>query len=97
LLLWLSLLPFATAWMGEHDFARTPTAVYGVMALLSACAYIIFQTTIIRDQGPMSPLAAAVGRDVKGKISLVIYLVSIPLAFVSQWLSLAGYAVVACI
>jgi uncharacterized membrane protein len=95
LLFWLSLVPFATGWMGENSFAPIPTAVYGCDLLLAAVAYTILQFTIIADQGPHSPLAAAVGGDVKGKISAALYAVAIPLAFVNRWIADAIYLAVA--
>jgi len=95
LLFWLSLFPFATGWMGENDFAALPTATYGGVLLMAAIAYFVLQSTIVAEQGPDSPLAAALGRDVKGKISPAIYLIAIPLAFVNRWASLGLYVVVA--
>ena len=95
LLFWLSLVPFTTAWMGETDFAATPTAVYGVDLLLAAIAYFILQTAIIAEEGPDSRLRAALGRDLKGKVSPLLYLAAIPLAFVSPWIALAVYVFVA--
>lgn len=95
LLFWLSLIPFATGWMGENHFARLPTAIYGVALLMPAIAYYILQTAIIRSQGAGSPLAKAVGRDLKGKISPIIYIVAIPLALVRPWLACALYVLVA--
>ena len=83
LLFWLSTVPFATAWMGENDFAPIPTALYGVALLMSAIAWYILQTAIIRHQGRDSPLQAAIGRDIKGKISPFIYSFGIAMAFVS--------------
>jgi uncharacterized membrane protein len=80
LLFWLSLVPFVTAWMGQHPFEAVPTALYGLVLLLAAVAYTILQGAIIADQGARSHLAAAVGRDAKGKISALLYLVAIPLA-----------------
>src|SRR3954466_9606792 len=77
LLFWLSLIPFATGWMGENHFARVPTAAYGIVLLAAAIAYYLLQTTIIRMQGTPSTLAAAVGRDLKGKLSPVLYAVGI--------------------
>jgi uncharacterized membrane protein len=97
LLFWLSLVPFATAWMGENDFAPTPTALYGVVLLCAAFAYFILQGAIIRSQGEGSLLAEAVGGDLKGKGSLVLYLVAIPSALVLPLLSYAIYALVAAI
>src|SRR5436305_6244648 len=81
LLFWLSLFPFFTGWMGENDFAKLPTAAYGVVLLMAAIAYFILKTVIIAAQGEDSTLAAALGSDTKGKISPAIYLVAIPLAF----------------
>ena len=95
LLFWLSLVPFTTAWMGETDFAASPTAVYGADLLLAAIAYFILQTAIISEQGPDSRLRAALGRDLKGKMSPLLYLAAIPLAFVSPWIALAVYVFVA--
>jgi uncharacterized membrane protein len=95
LLFWLSLFSFGTAWMGENHYARTPTAVYGVILLAAAIAYYVLQTLILRELGPGSTLAVAIGRDLKGKLSPVIYTVGILLTFVSRWLGLAAYVVVA--
>ena len=95
LLFWLSLIPFATGWMGENHFASLPTAVYGLSLLMPAVAYYILQQVIIREQGPNSLLATAVGRDLKGKASPVLYLAAIPLAFVNPWISCALYVFVA--
>ena len=81
LLFWLSLIPFATAWMGENQFARLPTAVYGVALLMPAIAYYVLQVAIIRHQGPRGALAQALGGDFKGKISPVLYLTAIVVAF----------------
>jgi uncharacterized membrane protein len=97
LLFWLSLVPFTTAWMGENHFASTPSAAYGVVLLMNAVAYYILQGRIIRLEGAESVLARAVGADRKGKVSPVIYALSIPLAYVSPWISGAGYVVVALI
>ena len=95
LLFWLSLMPFVTGWMGENHFAPVPTALYGVVLMLAGVAYFILEQTIIRSQGPSSRLKAAVGSDAKGKISVVLYLAAIPLAFVHQLLSDALYVSVA--
>jgi uncharacterized membrane protein len=97
LLFWLSLVPFTTGWMGENDFAALPTAIYGVALLLAAIAYFILQTAIIAEQGPSSKLANALGRDLKGKASPVLYITAIPLAFVSRWIALGLYVFVALI
>lgn len=94
LLFWLSLFPLATAWMGENHFAALPVAVYGVVLLLAASAYFILTRTLISHHGKDSALATAVGRDFKGKISVVIYAVAIPLAFVKPWLACALYVMV---
>jgi len=95
LLFWLSLFPFATGWMGENHFARVPTAAYGVVLLAAAIAYFVLQRTIIAGEGADSTLAAAIGRDAKGKSSPVIYAAAIGLAFVSRWIAIALYVVVA--
>ena len=93
LLFWLSLIPFATAWMGEHHQASTPTALYGIVLLFSGAAYTILQRALIREQGPQSRLALAIGRDAKGLISVAIYVIAILSAFyhpaISQLLYLA--------
>jgi uncharacterized membrane protein len=95
LLFWLSLVPFVTGWMGENHFAALPTAAYGAVMLLSAISYTVLQTVIVSHQGPHSKLAIAVGKDKKGKISLVLYLAAIPLAFVNELISDAIYVLVA--
>jgi uncharacterized membrane protein len=95
LLFWLSLLPFATGWMGENHFAATPTAAYGVVLLMAAIAYYILQQAIIASQGPDSLVRRAVGGDLKGRLSPIAYVIAIPMAFVSQWVSLALYVIVA--
>ena len=97
LLFWLSLVPFATGWMGENKFAPLPTAIYGVALLMPAIAYYILQTVIIRAQGAGSPLATAIGGDWKGKASPLLYAAAIPLAFFSPWISCALYVLVAII
>jgi uncharacterized membrane protein len=95
LLFWLSLIPFVTGWMGENHFAPLPTAVYGGIMLAASIAYYILQRLIIAQQGPQSKLKAAVGGDVKGKLSPLIYVAAIVLAFVNQWVSDALYVLVA--
>ena len=95
LLFWLSLFPFATGWMGENHFTPMPTAAYGVVLLLAGVAYYILQLAIIARHGPQSVLAKALGRDWKGKLSLVVYLVAIPLAFANPWISNTLYVLVA--
>src|ERR1043165_1581880 len=81
LLFWLSLIPFATAWMGENHFAPAPTALYGLSLFMPAVAWVIMQGVIVRDQGPTSPLKRALGRDLKGKLSPLLYVVGAGLAF----------------
>jgi uncharacterized membrane protein len=95
LLFWLSLVPFATGWMGENHFAKVPTSGYGIVLLGAALAYYALQTTIIRKQGRDSTLATAIGRDLKGKASPVLYVAGIALAFVNRWLAIAMYVIVA--
>jgi uncharacterized membrane protein len=87
LLFWLSLFPFTTGWMGENHLAPMPTAVYGFVLLMAAIAYYILQRRIVASQGRDSLLAAAIGKDWKGKLSPVLYLATIPLAFMSVWIS----------
>ena len=95
LLFWLSLFPFSTAWMGENHLASIPAAAYGFVLLMAAIAYYLLQHAIIADQGPNSLLASAVGRDWKGKLSPVVYLAAIALAFVSPWIASSLYTFVA--
>jgi uncharacterized membrane protein len=95
LLFWLSLIPFGTAWLGENNFSAWPAALYGVILLLAAIAYFILTRVLISLHGPESVLATAVGRDFKGKISVVAYLVAIPFAFVNSWLAYGLYVCVA--
>ena len=95
LLFWLSLIPFATGWMGENHFAPLPTALYGVVLLASGVSYTLLQTVILADRHAGETLAEAVGGDVKGKLSMVAYAAAIPLAFVSTGASTAIYVLVA--
>lgn len=97
LLFWLSLIPFVTAWMGENGFAAWPVALYGVVLLLAAVAYFILTRALLAVHSPDSALAEALGRDFKGKVSVVIYLIAIPLAFLAPWLAGALYVLVALI
>jgi uncharacterized membrane protein len=97
LLFWLSLVPFATAWMGENDFASQPTALYGAVLLMDAIAYTILAYTIIAHQGAHSKLRAAIGKDKKGMISMVLYAAAVPLAFVHREIAWAIYVTVALI
>jgi len=94
LLFWLSLIPFATAWLGENHLAPLPTALYGVILLLSAIAYTTLQSAIIAAEGRGSQLASAVGSDRKGKLSMAGYAIAIPVAFVVQWLAVTLYVAV---
>jgi len=95
LMFWLSLVPFATTWMGESHFASLPTAVYGVVLLFAAVAYTILQSRIIAIDGSSSTLARAVGNDLKGKLSMALYLTGVGLAFVHPLIADAIYATVA--
>jgi uncharacterized membrane protein len=95
LLFWLSLLPFATGWMGENHFMPAPTALYGCVLLLAACAYYLLQSLIVAAEGPGSRLAASLGRDLKGKLSPLFYLVAIPASFFRPWIGGAIYVLVA--
>jgi uncharacterized membrane protein len=95
LLFWLSLFPFTTSWMGERSFAAVPVATYGVVSLLAAIAYYLLQTAIVREHGLDSDLAAALGSDLKGKASPVLYLAGILISPVSRWVGLAIYVAVA--
>jgi len=95
LLFWLSLVPFATAWMDENHFAALPVAVYGVVLFMAAVGFTILVRALIARHGPNSTLARAVGPDRKGWVSLAMYGAAIPLAFVSRWIALALYVAVA--
>jgi len=95
LLFWLSLFPFVTGWVGENHLAATPTAVYGVVLLMAAIAYYVLQRAIIAQQGRESLLATAIGGDWKGKLSPLLYLAAVPLAFVSPWIANGLYVLVA--
>ena len=95
LLFWLSLVPFVTSWTGQNHFAALPTAMYGIVLIMAALAYTILQGCIVRLQGPDSKLAIAVGKDVKGRFSLALYALAIPLALLSHpWLAATLYALV---
>ena len=95
LLFWLSLVPFVTGWMGENHFAAVPSALYGVVLLMAAIAYFILQRAIMAAHGRDSVLAAAVGNDLKGKISPVIYVVAILSTMIHAWIAGTLYATVA--
>jgi uncharacterized membrane protein len=95
LLFWLSLIPFTTAWMSEKDFPPVPIAVYGIVLLAAAAAYYILQGTLLRAEGEQSLLATAIGRDLKGKVSPLLYCLGIGLSLFASRLGLAVYVVVA--
>ncbi len=95
LLFWLSLIPFATAWMGENHFDSWPVALYGIILLLAGIAYFILVQILLKLNGPDSILGRALGSGVKEKISMVTYIVAIPLAFVRPWIACAIYVMVA--
>jgi len=97
LLFWLSQVPFVTGWMGENHFAALPTAIYGGVLLMAAIAYYILVRAILADHGPESRVAKALGRDFKGKVSVLIYVVAVPTAFVNRWVAGALYVLVALI
>lgn len=97
LLFWLSLVPFTTAWMGEHGADPVPVAVYGVVMLASAIAYFILTRALLAAQPDNSPLAEALGRDWKGKLSLTAYALAIPVAFVGRWVSIGIFVAVALV
>ena len=97
LLFWLSLVPFVTGWMGENHFAAVPTALYGAVLLMAAVSYTLLQMALVRANGRHAVLAHAVGRDFKGKISIVLYVAGILLAFVHQAISDGLYLLVALI
>ncbi len=97
LLFWLSLIPFVTGWMGEHEFAAWPVAFYGIIMLGAAIAYFILTRVLITLHGRDSALATALGRDFKGKVSVAIYGTAIPLSFVNSWLGCGLYVIVAVI
>jgi uncharacterized membrane protein len=97
LLFWLSLVPFTTAWMGEHEAAEVPVAAYATVLLLAGFAYFLLTRALLRLHGEDSQLARALGADWKGKASMLAYVIAIPLAFVSRWASLAIIAGVAVV
>jgi uncharacterized membrane protein len=95
LLFWLSLVPLATGWMGENHFAPAPTALYGIVLLMAAIAYWILQRALVRENGENSLLREAVGVDIKGNLSPILYLVAIVSTFFQQWIAQALYVLVA--
>jgi uncharacterized membrane protein len=97
LLFWLSLIPFTTAWMAENHFASEPIALYGLNLLMCAIAYFILQTIILKIHGSNGVLAKAIGKDIKGKLSPVLYIIAIGFSFYNRWVSGALYVLVALI
>ena len=95
LLFWLSLTPFVTGWMGENHFHRIPVALYGVVLLMAGVAYYNLVRVLVKYQGKNSTLAKAIGKDIKGKISVIAYAAAIPLAFVNEWIAMTIYFAVA--
>lgn len=95
MLFWLSLIPFATGWMGENHFAKTTLTLYGVILFMAGMAYSILQNAIIAGQGKNSLLKKAVGKDYKGKASVIFYLIAIAFSFYNEWISGAIYILVA--
>jgi uncharacterized membrane protein len=95
LLFWLSLIPFVTAWMGENHLAAVPVALYGIVLFFAAIAYFILTRILISHHGKKSSLAIALGRDFKGKISMIFYAVAIAISFINSWLACALYVMVA--
>lgn len=97
LLFWLSIIPFATSWIGSQNFAAVPMSVYGFILLMCAVSYFTLQNSIIKHEGKDSALYRAVEKDIKGKLSLVCYVLAIPLAFISPWISGLLYITVALV
>jgi uncharacterized membrane protein len=95
LLFWLSLIPVATGWMGEHNFAKSSMTLYGVVLLLSSIAYFILQRIIIVSEGKNSIIAKAIGKDVKGNASSILYIIGIAFSFYNEWISGVAYFIVA--
>jgi len=97
LLFWLSLIPFVTGWMGENHFSKTPMALYGVVLLMAAIAFTILQKLVLSEHGTDSLLSKALRKNVKEKLSTILYVLAIPLAFVNPWISAAIFIIVALI
>lgn len=97
LLFWLSLIPFVTGWIGENSFAQKPMALYGFILLMAAIAYYILQFQLIKSHGTDSVLAKAVGKDIKGKLSPILYIVGIVFSWINTWISGAIFILVAFI
>jgi uncharacterized membrane protein len=97
LLFWLSLVPFTTAWMGENHFESWPVAVYGLVLMLAGIAYVILARVLMRLHGPEAMITRSLGADWKGKLSVMGYLVAVPLAFLRPWMAGVLYALVALV
>lgn len=97
LLFWISLLPFTTAWMGENNFTATPTAIYGVVLFLAAISYYILVHELIKHEGKQSLVGLAIGNDFKGKISIFLYALAIPMSYFYTWVAQLIYVIVAVI
>ncbi|MFE5322345.1 TMEM175 family protein [Paenibacillus sp. NPDC056579] len=97
LLFWLSLVPFTTAWMGESNFASTPTALYGIVLLLAAIAYRLLQKAILKQHPSDSAIVAAMGKDIKGKASPLLYLLAVVAAYISPWVACFFFVLMAVI
>jgi uncharacterized membrane protein len=97
LLFWLSLVPFASGWMGENNFTQLPVAVYGIVLFMNALAYYILSQSLIKLHGRNSTLATAIGKDAKGILSAILYLLAIVIAFFNAWISLSIYTLVAIV
>jgi uncharacterized membrane protein len=97
LLFWLSLVPFASGWMGENNFSQTPVLLYGIILTMAALAYYLLTVALLANHEKDSPLAIAIGKDTKGKLSLVLYIAAIGLSFINSLIALAIYALVAVI
>lgn len=97
LLFWLSIIPFVTSWMGENHFSQWPVALYGIVLVMNAVAYSILAMVLVKQAGPESALAIAIGKDRKGKLSIVVYILSVTVSFISPAISLGLYTLVAVI
>jgi len=97
LLFWLSIIPFVTGWMGENHFATWPVALYGIVLIMNGIAYTILATLLGKLHGPNSAIAKAIGRDKKGKLSIVIYVIGVAVCFINNWVAFAIYVLVASI
>lgn len=97
LLFWLSLFPFATAWMGENHYESWPVIIYGCIAFMASVAYFILERTLVKLHGHDSAIAKAYGADIKGKISTAIYILAIAGSFMNSWIGIAGYVLVAVV